>query len=238
MNDQSMLLAAIIALPEEDLPRLMYADWLEENGQPERAEFIRLECRMARATEFDWADDKRWGELCLIAERENWTGDLPQFQNAQWEFCRGMPERLTLRADSLHANYQHISELLWLRELHLYDVMNWDVHDLVRRQWNPNWVGLFIGEHPMSGIIVQDYDNTPSLVGIANCSQARRLRKLQFSMFSYSEEGIRALAESPYFEKLDKLGLEGDLDSPAFEPLRARFGSRLVKDAFGPSHSQ
>ena len=36
------LLAAIIAHPDEDTPRLMYADWLQENGDLERAEFIRL----------------------------------------------------------------------------------------------------------------------------------------------------------------------------------------------------
>ncbi|MBP3954535.1 TIGR02996 domain-containing protein [Gemmata sp. G18] len=36
------LLAAIIATPDEDTPRLMYADWLQENGNDARAEFIRL----------------------------------------------------------------------------------------------------------------------------------------------------------------------------------------------------
>ncbi len=31
----------------DDGPRLRYADWLDENGQPERAEFIRLQCAAA-----------------------------------------------------------------------------------------------------------------------------------------------------------------------------------------------
>lgn len=35
------LLAAIVASPDDDLPRLVYADWLEEDGQLERAQFIR-----------------------------------------------------------------------------------------------------------------------------------------------------------------------------------------------------
>jgi uncharacterized protein (TIGR02996 family) len=42
MSDELALLTAIIANPDEDTPRLMYADWLQENGQPERAEFIRV----------------------------------------------------------------------------------------------------------------------------------------------------------------------------------------------------
>lgn len=34
-TDESALLAAIAAHPDEDTPRLMYADWLDENDQPE-----------------------------------------------------------------------------------------------------------------------------------------------------------------------------------------------------------
>lgn len=36
-------LRAICAEPEDDTVRLVYADWLDENGDPERAEFIRLQ---------------------------------------------------------------------------------------------------------------------------------------------------------------------------------------------------
>jgi uncharacterized protein (TIGR02996 family) len=37
-------LADIAAQPADDAPRLIYADWLEENGQSERAELIRVQC--------------------------------------------------------------------------------------------------------------------------------------------------------------------------------------------------
>jgi uncharacterized protein (TIGR02996 family) len=36
------LLRAVLDNPGDDLPRQIYADWLAENGQEERAEFIRL----------------------------------------------------------------------------------------------------------------------------------------------------------------------------------------------------
>lgn len=48
MSDGDALLAAILANPEEDVARLVYADWLDENGQPERAEFIRVQCELSR----------------------------------------------------------------------------------------------------------------------------------------------------------------------------------------------
>lgn len=41
MNDEAALLTAIIAHPNEDTPRLMYADWLQEHGQQQRAAAIR-----------------------------------------------------------------------------------------------------------------------------------------------------------------------------------------------------
>lgn len=43
MNDHDILMAAILATPEDDAPRLAYADWLDENGQEERAAFIRVQ---------------------------------------------------------------------------------------------------------------------------------------------------------------------------------------------------
>src|SRR5262249_28449408 len=38
----------IVAHPEDSAPRLIYADWLEENGDAARAELIRVQCELAR----------------------------------------------------------------------------------------------------------------------------------------------------------------------------------------------
>jgi uncharacterized protein (TIGR02996 family) len=46
VTDRDAFLAAIHAAPDDDAPRLVYSDWLEENGQPERAEFIRIQIAM------------------------------------------------------------------------------------------------------------------------------------------------------------------------------------------------
>src|SRR5262245_61645453 len=50
------LYRAILAHPDEDTPRLVYADWLDENGDAadrRRAEFIRLQIRLATMNEWD-----------------------------------------------------------------------------------------------------------------------------------------------------------------------------------------
>jgi uncharacterized protein (TIGR02996 family) len=41
-------LQAICAKPEDDTPRLVYADWLEEQGDTDRAEFIRVQCELEK----------------------------------------------------------------------------------------------------------------------------------------------------------------------------------------------
>lgn len=41
------LVRAILENPFDDVPRLILADWLDENGDPDRAEFIRLQMRIA-----------------------------------------------------------------------------------------------------------------------------------------------------------------------------------------------
>jgi uncharacterized protein (TIGR02996 family) len=47
-STEAGFLRAILAEPDDDAHRLVYADWLDENGQPERAEFIRLQIERAR----------------------------------------------------------------------------------------------------------------------------------------------------------------------------------------------
>ena len=47
ISTERALLAAIRAQQSEDSPRLVYADWLDEQGDADRAEFIRVQCALA-----------------------------------------------------------------------------------------------------------------------------------------------------------------------------------------------
>jgi uncharacterized protein (TIGR02996 family) len=49
MTNPDALLRAIATNPDDDAPRLVFSDWLEEQGEPERAEFIRTQCQLASA---------------------------------------------------------------------------------------------------------------------------------------------------------------------------------------------
>jgi uncharacterized protein (TIGR02996 family) len=85
MSDAAALLAAIRAAPDDDAPRLIYADWLNDHGQPERAEFIRIQCELARKDSF--ALHQR--ELALLtAHHDAFAGPLAA-PGLQFRFRRG-----------------------------------------------------------------------------------------------------------------------------------------------------
>jgi uncharacterized protein (TIGR02996 family) len=62
MNHRLALLSAILANPDDDLPRLVFADWLEENGTTDadtaRVEFIRLGCKSKAKSRMTTAEGK------------------------------------------------------------------------------------------------------------------------------------------------------------------------------------
>ncbi len=93
MSDEKALLAAIWEHPHEDTPRLVYADWLQENGQPERAEFIRVQCERARLDEWDAgvAPLKAREEELWTAWAGRWRSRLPKGRR-KCEFERGFPK--------------------------------------------------------------------------------------------------------------------------------------------------
>src|SRR5262249_50758419 len=98
---------------DDDTPRLVYADWLEDRGQEDRACFIRLQCRAAR---LDKADPARMDLIdqvhaLLNAHEDEWLAplraafDTPSSKRLrQAIFQRGFVERLDLtleKADRL-----------------------------------------------------------------------------------------------------------------------------------------
>jgi uncharacterized protein (TIGR02996 family) len=51
-DTEEMMLQAIEANRQDDASRLIYADWLEENGQVEKAEFLRLKVEARHTHKF------------------------------------------------------------------------------------------------------------------------------------------------------------------------------------------
>lgn len=60
------LLRAVIECPADDLPRLVYADAVEEAGEVERAEFIRVQCELAK---WEMFPGERFGATVIEGRR-------------------------------------------------------------------------------------------------------------------------------------------------------------------------
>ena len=218
MSDEDALLAAIRAHPDEDTPRLIYADWLQENGHAERAEFIRLQC----LPDADESQQMREAEL-EERNRAKWLTGLPQFVGARWDFRRGFPEHLDVPVEPFMDRYHRFVAVPWVRSLCLQDFLRNAAVDFLSREWNPSWGELELRAARYEGL-------TRTVAAVANCPQLSQLRCLRFVAFEFLPSTVEALAASPYLDDLHLLSVPGDRARPLYAPLRERFGSRLASE--------
>ncbi len=164
MTEEQALLATIFATHEDDAPRLIYADWLDEHDQPERAEFIRTQIGIATPfeTTIEWLKngvcpihsaraaeqdrlDKRWRELACE------HGDLwvPDGAGAViWDWHRGFVRGVTCHAADWLKHADAILRLHPVQEVRLatlptieMDGHNWrdstpqEAEQHLRRRW-------------------------------------------------------------------------------------------------------
>src|SRR5204863_7774890 len=90
MTADDAFLDAVLEQPDDDTPRLMYADWLEERGDP-KGEFIRLQCELARLPAGDARRSALGRRLDTLraAHADAWRAELPELPGVTW----GQPER-------------------------------------------------------------------------------------------------------------------------------------------------
>lgn len=117
-------LDSIVEFPDDMMPRLIYADWLEEHGQEESAEFIRVQVKLGGdyAHHAENGHDHEDCPGCILRRRERvlldgWSGKgyylgenyrfsclLKELGVASelcdWRFRRGFVEELTLPLSS------------------------------------------------------------------------------------------------------------------------------------------
>jgi uncharacterized protein (TIGR02996 family) len=98
------LLADILANPDDDAPRLVYADWLDEHGgeaEQARAEFIRVQCEAAGNPNPARRAYLKQREQALLKEHgAAWWTEVPAWARKDAEFRRGFIAgvSVTLRA--------------------------------------------------------------------------------------------------------------------------------------------
>lgn len=244
-TDEQPFLDAVFARYHDDGPRLVYADYLEDAGDPERAELVRVQLALARMAD----DHPRRPELIdreaelIAAHRPRWTAhlrDLPIGGN----FRRGVLDSVSVDAAALlergdelfrrvpirHLRLQDAAELMpklarcpllaAVRELDLCanDLGNDGVNLLARSAYLKNLEALHLG---LNGI---------GDAGVAALARSSGLPALTSLALNDNEQvaadGVKALAESPFFAGLTALDVSGNDVTDA--GVRAVVGSRSL----------
>jgi uncharacterized protein (TIGR02996 family) len=92
------LLAAIVARPDEDEPRLVYADHLQQRGDA-RGEFIAVQVALAAGPAASHPDSLRARERELVREHgARWRAELGLNRKQARDFTRGFIEEVSLPA--------------------------------------------------------------------------------------------------------------------------------------------
>jgi len=209
--------------PADDGPRLIYADWLEENGQPDRAEFVRLQVAIERLPD----DDPRRSELrdrermLREANEARWSAHLAPLVTG-WEFRRGVIDSVSVDTNQFLAAGAAIFELAPVRKVRFFDVGG----RLTKLVQSP--LLSHIRELDLSG---NDLGNRGPIL-LSKSKYLTRLDALDLSFNEFGDKGLEALANSPIFGKLESLQItdNGEFGVPGLRALaNSQYLSELIR---------
>jgi uncharacterized protein (TIGR02996 family) len=202
--DHDPFVAAIHAEPDDDVPRLIYADWLDEHGDP-RGPFVRAQVALARLP-VDDPQRAEWAELEkeLLAEHEGeWAGELNE-EMFGWCFHRGFVEVKLDIARFLDYENKWLDRPI-VAGVHLYAPKLMDLDRLASLCAAPKSIrvrSLDLGFEWIRDVGAQL---------IAAGPYFQHLAGLELTTNGISDVGVTALAESPRLPVLRYLGLSNNL---------------------------
>jgi uncharacterized protein (TIGR02996 family) len=197
-------LRAILAAPDDDAPRLVYADWLDEQDDADRAEFIRLQIHLNRLVpgEAEWGPAYTRSHELELAHHVSWVNRLPQFEEVHWRiFSRGFISAAQFdSADAYFQNAKAVFSAAPVQELRLHR-FNW-----------PEATRLGESKH-LRRVRVLDFvdGNSVGNQGVEGLMKSRflvDLTSLKLSQNAFGPAGVRAIAMASYMRSLRELKLD------------------------------
>jgi uncharacterized protein (TIGR02996 family) len=210
------LLRQIAQRPLDPLPRLILADFLEENGAPARAEFIRLQVQQM-PRRWGWEDKDEWTprerELWQ-RHRDEWLEGLPDLE---WIVWGGLVEGIVGGAEGGRKARQHLD----LRRVEL----NAGSTVQGKLEWLVGVVALSAEGMRLGPVGAEALAQSPHLHNLTTLNLARNgigaagaealaqsphlhnLTTLNLSLNRIGAAGVEALAQSPHLHNLTTLNL-------------------------------
>ncbi len=199
MTHDEVFLRDVLAHPDDDAPRLIYADWLDDHAEPARAELIRVQCEHASPAAGPARRAALWDrERELLREHELlWTAPLHGIvQRAR--FVRGFVEQVFVLVEDF---LQHGEALFQLAP----------VRHVVFLEARAHWPQLMASPHLRHVSTFElrgggmTADEASLLVGCPHLTQLRRL----MLRYAADDEAVGVLARSKAVSRLTALDLYG-----------------------------
>jgi uncharacterized protein (TIGR02996 family) len=214
-SQADVFLEAILENPDDDTPRLIYADWLEERGDlasAARAEFIRVQCALTKRHPPDPRHALLKQREEELIDQNSWIWARPIRRLVRcWTFRRGFIEEVTMEPSQFCACADRLFRRAPIRHMYFY---------LTRA---------------VSGLQI----DMPSL---ADCEQLRHLLSLDFARTHLDSHALRALIVSKHLTSLNTLNLahnrigNGGIRLLAESPLLGQLTHLdLRRNDFGPT---
>ena len=234
MNHEDGFLSSILADPDDDVPRLVYADWLEDHGEPRRAAFIRAQCRLARLDEDDPGrpslvrEEAEYLPKALAAleakPRPAWLAKLPGRVPQGLGFARGFPASWTTTANRFIQKAAELTSAVPIQHARLTNLRD-SVDALARCPALANLVSLDLSDEGLPPDALRVLIATQHLgklrrlcyrngqltnekaIDLARAEWLSGVRELDLHGNSIRSEGFEALAASPHLGSVELLDL-------------------------------
>lgn len=219
------LLARVIAAPDDDAPRLAYARWLTEQGDP-RGELIAAQCSLAS----DRPNPQKRKQLTERAQelgkalRKTLAAEVKPVAD-HWVVRRGFVDEIRADAATLLEHWESLFARAPIQRLTLGSVEAAHVASLVATGILGRLVNLSLhGDLGEEG--VRHLAGAPALASI---------RKLNLAGCDLGDEGVAALVASPHLactqltlrqNSITDEGAQALADAPALASCRALFLAR------------
>jgi uncharacterized protein (TIGR02996 family) len=224
VDHASAFVESIVECPDDDAPRLIFADWLDDAGQPERAEFIRLQVARAKLHPADprvRASLRREAEL-LAHNEAAWLGPLAVLAS-RCRFHRGLVEEVTVTVQGFLRHGHEILRRAPVRRLQLRGT--WELPSLMEDAKLAARLADLLGR-----IRVLDLNraglNEPAGLALLNLPKLPQLEGLHLAQNALTPAGVAVLAESPVLASLRTLEFN---TGTSRENLEALLSSRHLR---------
>ena len=214
LAEHEAFLRAIFDAPDDDTPRLVYADFLEENGEPERASRIRT-----------LGFDPPWKTIAVPID------SLQDPIAFRWSLVRNSPEVFAVEgvrpSEGLMTSTEQFDALFQIPAFTRVTELDLggEVEETIGGEQTED-----AGTYALIDMNVEPVITVEGVEALASHRGARRIQSLILTNNNLDNDAARALVRSPYLINLKRLDLlEGNrLRGRTWQQLLEKFGEDVV----------